>query len=78
MKKEQALKKVAIVTGASRGIGKAVAERLAKGGFIVVVNYASSAPEAEEVVSKPRAAKQPQSEPMSVMLDKSNSSSPRP
>ena len=47
--------KVAIVTGASRGIGKAIAERLAKDGFAVVVNYASSAPEAEEVVSKIRA-----------------------
>jgi NAD(P)-dependent dehydrogenase (short-subunit alcohol dehydrogenase family) len=46
------MKKVAIVTGASRGIGRAIAERLAKDGFAVVVNYATSSPEAEEVVSK--------------------------
>ena len=49
------MKKVAMITGASRGIGKAVAERLAKDGFAVVVNYASSAPEAEQVVSTIRA-----------------------
>lgn len=45
------MKKVAIVTGASRGIGKAVAERLAKDGFAVIINYASSAAETEQVVT---------------------------
>jgi 3-oxoacyl-[acyl-carrier protein] reductase len=50
-RKEKAMKKVAIVTGASRGIGKAIAERLAKDGFVVVVNYVSNAPEAEQVVA---------------------------
>lgn len=45
-------KKCAIITGASRGIGRAVAKRLAHDGFAVVVNYAGNASKAEEVVSE--------------------------
>ena len=43
--------KIAIVTGASAGIGRAIAERLAQAGATVVVNYGTSADKAKAVVA---------------------------
>ncbi len=48
--------KIAIVTGGSRGIGKAIALELGKGGATVVVNYNSSASSAEEVITAIKAS----------------------
>ena len=44
--------KIAVVTGASRGIGKEIAKTLAAKGATVVVNYNGSAAKAEETVKE--------------------------
>jgi 3-oxoacyl-[acyl-carrier protein] reductase len=43
-------RRVALITGASRGIGATIADRLAKDGFAVVINYTGNASLAEERV----------------------------
>ncbi|HEY6733133.1 MAG TPA: SDR family NAD(P)-dependent oxidoreductase [Roseiarcus sp.] len=45
------MRRVAMITGASRGIGAVAALLLAERGFRVVVNHRASAPQAEEVVA---------------------------
>jgi 3-oxoacyl-[acyl-carrier protein] reductase len=48
--------KVAVVTGGSRGIGRAIAERLAEDGALVCVNYRGNAEAAAEAVNEIKAA----------------------
>lgn len=44
--------KVAIITGSSKGIGKAIATKLAKNGAAVIINYSHSADKANETVEE--------------------------
>ena len=44
--------KVAVVTGASRGIGRAIAKKLAEDGMFVVINYRGNKEKAESVKQK--------------------------
>jgi 3-oxoacyl-[acyl-carrier protein] reductase len=47
---ERLINKVAVVTGAARGIGAAIAKALAAEGAAVAINYASSKQQAEQVI----------------------------
>lgn len=46
------MNRTALITGAARGIGRAIALQLAKDGYNIVINYNTSKKEAEELASK--------------------------
>lgn len=58
--------KVALITGSSRGIGRAIAEQLADLGATVVINYSGSAHKADEVV---KVIKEKGGEAVSIQAD---------
>ena len=55
MSEEQGMRRAALVTGGGRGIGRAICLALAKAGFDVCVNYASSSAAAEQTAADCRA-----------------------
>lgn len=63
------MKKVAIVTGASRGIGAATAKLLAKNGYALCVNYLNAKEQAEQVVQE---IKSHQGQAIAVKADMGN------
>src|ERR1051325_11366020 len=62
-------RRVALVTGGSGGIGRVVSLRLARDGFIVVLNYAGNAEKAEQVANEIKAA---DGQTLSIQADVSN------
>ena len=62
-------RRVALVTGGSGGIGRVVSLRLAKDGFIVVLNYAGNADKAEQVANEIKSA---DGQTLTIQADVSN------